>query len=115
VRIVGEDTIVSAAQIRALYASIGFFARDAKRAGYVGSAGTFTAVLGLKPYAGQAVILLTNGGDDAGLIATGIQARVVAHLEAAAHAEAAHAEAARAEEKVEQNEGTPAIRALPLA
>jgi CubicO group peptidase (beta-lactamase class C family) len=82
--IAGEDTIATAAQIRALYESMGSFARSAQRAAYVGSAGTFTAVLALRPYAGQVVVLMTNGGDAELRLASDVQTAVLAHVETAA-------------------------------
>jgi len=61
----GQDSVVQATSIRTLYRALGYDARGAQKVGYVGSAGTFTAVLVLMPPRNQALVLMTNAGDDA--------------------------------------------------
>jgi CubicO group peptidase (beta-lactamase class C family) len=61
----GVDTVASAATIRAFYAELGFVLGQSRRAGFAGSAGTFTALLVIEPSENRAVALATNVGDEA--------------------------------------------------
>jgi len=60
----GQDSVVSAANLQAWYRAKGFQG-GSQQFRYAGSAGTFYAVLNLRPSERQAIVLMTNGGDSA--------------------------------------------------
>jgi len=61
----GHDSVVSAANIQTWYREKGYQAGGSQQICYAGSGGTFYAVLELRPSERQAIVLMTNGGDNA--------------------------------------------------
>ena len=60
----GQDSVVSAASLQAWYRVKGYDG-GTEQICYRGSGGSFYAVLALRPAERQAIVLMTNGGDDA--------------------------------------------------
>lgn len=65
----GYDTVIRADSVQKLYHELGYDQRNSKQIGYLGSAGTFYAVLMLWPPRRQAIVVMTNAGDSGNTLA----------------------------------------------